>query len=223
MNTHTHEHTHTHIVIRSAIVWISDIQRGPMSVEAHWLVAGWFWQDCVASYAAVNETWRCIFAERTSPYISTPLFALQSRFDSWQTDMDLHSIDHQQINQWGDRTEELVRVGINRLCRRVTHTSSVNKSVACINMRWSINMWHDHLPINLQFNYCRYKHLSPTRLWCTQCFYPKPNRFLSKVWYCWVSKINLKSYIRTEHNLSQQQQQQQPRARAQVQASRSHH
>mmetsp|Transcript_7094 Transcript_7094/g.14333 ORF Transcript_7094/g.14333 Transcript_7094/m.14333 type:complete len:550 (-) Transcript_7094:148-1797(-) len=66
-------------------------------------------KDCVAAYAATSETWRCIFAERISPFISTPLLALQSRFDSWQTAMDLDSTDHQQINQWGERTVELMR------------------------------------------------------------------------------------------------------------------
>ena len=38
---------------------------------------------CLAAYPA-GEQWRCIFAQYAAPYIATPVFALNSRFDSCQ-------------------------------------------------------------------------------------------------------------------------------------------
>ncbi|CAE7201415.1 PAE9 [Symbiodinium pilosum] len=32
-----------------------------------------------------NQEWRCMFAEHVAPFITTPTFALQSMYDSWQT------------------------------------------------------------------------------------------------------------------------------------------
>lgn len=41
-------------------------------------------QACIAAHEATGDTWMCMFAEHTAPHISTPMFALQSKYDSWQ-------------------------------------------------------------------------------------------------------------------------------------------
>ena len=35
-----------------------------------------------------TEDYLCMFAQHTAPFIQTPLFVLQSRFDSWQQVLD---------------------------------------------------------------------------------------------------------------------------------------
>ena len=40
--------------------------------------------DCVASKAA-GEAYRCMFAEHAAEHLRSPVFALQSKYDSWQT------------------------------------------------------------------------------------------------------------------------------------------
>jgi hypothetical protein len=39
---------------------------------------------CVQALQHNGTEWQCIFAEHTSPFITTPMFALQSQYDSWQ-------------------------------------------------------------------------------------------------------------------------------------------
>lgn len=48
---------------------------------------------------------QCIFAANVAPYVQTPMFALQPRFDSWQVDNEL-AVDHvaaDDINEYGTR------------------------------------------------------------------------------------------------------------------------
>jgi hypothetical protein len=40
--------------------------------------------DCVASMASRGTANLCMFAEHTAPFVHTPLFVLQSEYDSWQ-------------------------------------------------------------------------------------------------------------------------------------------
>ena len=44
-------------------------------------------EDCVAaaSQSMEMDDWKCMFAEHVSPYVHTPMFVLQSEYDSWQT------------------------------------------------------------------------------------------------------------------------------------------
>ena len=42
-------------------------------------------QDCVAAHSKTGDEWMCMFAEHGSPFIKTPIFILQSQYDSWQT------------------------------------------------------------------------------------------------------------------------------------------
>lgn len=40
-------------------------------------------QDCVGAHK--GEEWKCMFAEHSSEHIHSPMFAMQSQYDSWQT------------------------------------------------------------------------------------------------------------------------------------------
>ena len=40
-------------------------------------------ESCVAHYGAVGEAWRCGFAEYTLPFIDTPTFLVNSKYDAW--------------------------------------------------------------------------------------------------------------------------------------------
>merc|ERR1712048_615472 len=42
-------------------------------------------QDCVAAHKAMDDVWKCMFAEHSSEHIRSPIFAMQSQYDSWQT------------------------------------------------------------------------------------------------------------------------------------------
>ncbi|EDQ91502.1 uncharacterized protein MONBRDRAFT_2156, partial [Monosiga brevicollis MX1] len=58
-------------------------------------------QDCVAHYAPLDQTYMCIFAPYTAPFCQTPMFALQGRFDSYQTSAILGSDDPARVNPYG--------------------------------------------------------------------------------------------------------------------------
>merc|ERR1711998_279952 len=40
-------------------------------------------QDCIAAHK--GEEWKCMFAEHSAEHIRSPVFAMQSQYDSWQT------------------------------------------------------------------------------------------------------------------------------------------
>ena len=42
-------------------------------------------QDCIKAHTADNSQWMCMFAEHSSEHIHSPLLAMQSQYDSWQT------------------------------------------------------------------------------------------------------------------------------------------
>jgi len=58
-----------------------------------WNSTGEVNQNCINSYP-VDQQWHCIMAPYTYPHISTPLFILNSKYDSWQLDnvLDLSCI-----------------------------------------------------------------------------------------------------------------------------------
>jgi len=64
-------------------------------------------QGCIANYA-IKEQWKCMFAQYTAPFITTPMFPLQSEYDSWQTSQDLDSGDAKLINEWGKNLTTLI-------------------------------------------------------------------------------------------------------------------
>lgn len=55
--------------------------------------------DCLAAYP--NDPFQCNFAQNTVPFIDVPMFALQARFDAWQTSCILQSTNDKQINEYG--------------------------------------------------------------------------------------------------------------------------
>jgi len=55
-------------------------------------------QGCIAG---AKDTSDCIFAEHTVPFIKTPIFPLQSRYDSWQIDNILGTKDDTEVNNYG--------------------------------------------------------------------------------------------------------------------------
>lgn len=80
------------------MVWVS-----------HWMnVDGGVNQRCIAFYKPKGETWRCFFAQWTSPFIETPIFPLQSEYDSWQVPNILDSNNPQLVNKYGENLTALV-------------------------------------------------------------------------------------------------------------------
>jgi len=58
--------------------------------------------DCVAAYASKPaESYKCYFAQYTSPFIRTPIFILQSRYDAWQVPNILGTSNVAAVNQFG--------------------------------------------------------------------------------------------------------------------------
>jgi len=60
-------------------------------------------QNCIQAHTKTNDTWKCIFAQETAPYIDVPVFALQSRFDSWQlTNILGNTNNNTLVNEYGN-------------------------------------------------------------------------------------------------------------------------
>ncbi|ETO33482.1 hypothetical protein RFI_03620 [Reticulomyxa filosa] len=60
-------------------------------------------QKCIQAHTKTGDTWQCIFAQGSAPFIEVPVFALQSRFDSWQLQNILGNTDNTTlVNQYGD-------------------------------------------------------------------------------------------------------------------------
>jgi len=62
-------------------------------------------QACIAAHTQTDDPDKCQFAEYTAPYISTPIFPLQSQFDSWQVENILRTNNSTIINQYGQIME----------------------------------------------------------------------------------------------------------------------
>lgn len=50
-----------------------------------WNSTGGVNQNCIAAYD-LEDQWHCIMAQYTYPHIQTPIFILNSKYDSWQLD-----------------------------------------------------------------------------------------------------------------------------------------
>eukprot|EP01050_Picozoa_sp_SAG11_P006549 SAG11_NODE_511_length_8847_cov_3.611911_10_plen_194_part_00 len=48
---------------------------------------------CLVHYRSLGEGWRCFFAQYAAPFVQSPLFALQSQFDAYQTSAMIRSRD----------------------------------------------------------------------------------------------------------------------------------
>jgi len=71
-------------------------------------------QDCVRAFLP-RDDWRCFFAQHTAPFIKTPIFPLQAKYDSWQTSEDLNSNNPVLINEWGTNLTRLVESSLLKL------------------------------------------------------------------------------------------------------------
>ena len=80
----------------AGMAWVFHQQNATSGVDA----------SCVALEQPQSN---CMFAEHTMKHVSTPLFALQSQYDSWQTQFDLGSANAALINQWGRNLTTRVR------------------------------------------------------------------------------------------------------------------
>jgi len=58
-------------------------------------------ERCIEAYRRTGDTWRCFFAQYTSPFIAVPIFPLQSEYDSWQVGNILGSKDTAAVNNYG--------------------------------------------------------------------------------------------------------------------------
>jgi len=58
-------------------------------------------QDCITSHAKTKDEYKCFFAEHTAPFIKTPIFPLQSEYDSWQVQNILGSNNVEAVNTFG--------------------------------------------------------------------------------------------------------------------------
>jgi len=61
-------------------------------------------QNCVKNNP--DDPAKCILAEHTSPYIQTPLFHLQPKFDAWQAICILGENDTKSVNDYGNMLED---------------------------------------------------------------------------------------------------------------------
>jgi len=57
--------------------------------------------NCIQAHISTKDTYKCFFAEHTSPHIDTPFLPLQSEYDSWQTANILGSSNAGAINTYG--------------------------------------------------------------------------------------------------------------------------
>merc|ERR1712129_474777 len=75
--------------------WLFDVQNTSSALN----------EQCVSQQ---TDAHKCMFAQYTVPYIESRLMALQSRFDTFQTDSELRSNDTADINAYGDELMETV-------------------------------------------------------------------------------------------------------------------
>jgi len=83
----------------SQLVWVFEQMNSTGGVNRHCID---YWK------ASTGETWKCIFAQHTSPFIATPIFPLQAKYDAWQIDNVLGSRDATLVNEFGANLTALV-------------------------------------------------------------------------------------------------------------------
>jgi len=65
-------------------------------------------QDCIADWTAKGQAWRCMFAQHTVHHVQTPIFPLQSEYDSWQIYNILGSNSTALVNPYGALLTSLI-------------------------------------------------------------------------------------------------------------------
>jgi len=69
-------------------------------------------QACLLAHTPTKDRELCYFAEHTSPHLTTPIFPLQSQYDSWQTQFILGSADAGAINAYGQMFETRFKANV---------------------------------------------------------------------------------------------------------------
>jgi len=69
-------------------------------------------QACIAAHTPTHDTSACFFAEHTAPYITTPLFPVQSEYDAWQASNILGSTDAVLLNNYGKMLTSRFKTGV---------------------------------------------------------------------------------------------------------------
>eukprot|EP01043_Picozoa_sp_COSAG02_P007227 COSAG02_NODE_214_length_28689_cov_34.895523_1_plen_161_part_00 len=76
---------------RAQSIWAASIQ----NTSASALPA------CLGRYGS-SEPWKCFFAQYVAPYVQSPLFALQSMYDAYQTSAEIKSRDPKLVNAYAE-------------------------------------------------------------------------------------------------------------------------
>eukprot|EP01005_Ploeotia_sp_CARIB1_P000406 NODE_149_length_1336_cov_170.449132_g145_i0.p1 GENE.NODE_149_length_1336_cov_170.449132_g145_i0~~NODE_149_length_1336_cov_170.449132_g145_i0.p1 ORF type:complete len:386 (-),score=108.98 NODE_149_length_1336_cov_170.449132_g145_i0:118-1275(-) len=81
------------------LVWVFNQMNASTGVDA----------DCINHWAPLGKAWKCMFAQHTAPFITTPMFALQSQYDAWQTGHEIKSQPPTvaQINAYGKMFKQI--------------------------------------------------------------------------------------------------------------------
>lgn len=79
-----------HRLAQSHIRWIFEQQNATRGVNSR----------CLEDLQPTGDEWKCMYAETAAKYIRTPIFALQSEYDSWQREAVLTTNDD--VNAFGD-------------------------------------------------------------------------------------------------------------------------
>lgn len=69
-------------------------------------------QKCINYYG--KDSWRCFFAEYALPFVESPVFALQPKFDSWQMDNVLGVRNETLVNSFGKEVMKRLTVAFLR-------------------------------------------------------------------------------------------------------------
>ena len=66
---------------RAGVIWAAEVQNTSASANP----------ACLEHYSRSGEAWKCFFAQYTAPFVQSPLFALQSMYDAYQTSAEVKS------------------------------------------------------------------------------------------------------------------------------------
>jgi hypothetical protein len=115
----------------------------PSVAQAHPCLHVWAGvnQACIAAHPATPSD--CIFAQHTLPHIQTPLFILQSVFDSWQLQWEHgHTQNTTALNAYGARLTQSLASAVALRRREAPSNSSVGGFVErCYHHCTTLDLW----------------------------------------------------------------------------------
>jgi len=69
---------------------------------------------CLAAYGS-SESWKCFFAQYVAPFVQSPLFALQSMYDAYQTSAEIKSRDPSVVNPYAQNLTATLEASLSLL------------------------------------------------------------------------------------------------------------